>query len=87
MQEEITWNEDYENIYDLDDLDDAELRRIVQETLKEKIGRSILPIHHGARARGEVILAGRVGTDAERPDPPSGSVEDRIGIHELPGAS
>jgi hypothetical protein len=69
---------DYENIYDLDDLDDAELRRIVQETLKEN--RSIDPADITVHVReGKVILAGRVGTDAERRIAER-VVEDRIGI-------
>src|SRR5687768_1494267 len=56
---------DFENIHDLDDLDDRELRDVV---------RSHLRAHHGIDADyitvlvddGTVVLEGRVGTDYER---------------------
>src|SRR5262245_43409377 len=56
---------DFENIHDLDDLSDRELRDVV---------RSHLAAHHGLDADyitvlvqdGAVILEGRVGTDYER---------------------
>jgi len=56
---------DFENIHDLDDLDDRELRDVV---------RSHLRAHHGIDAdyitvllkEGTVVLEGRVGTDYER---------------------
>jgi hypothetical protein len=56
---------DFENIHDLDDLDDRELRDVV---------RSHLRAHHGIDADyitvlvqdGAVVLEGRVGTDYER---------------------
>lgn len=56
---------DFENIHDLEDLDDRELRDVV---------RSHLRAHHGIDADyitvlvedGAVVLEGRVGTDYER---------------------
>ncbi len=69
---------DYEDIFDIEDLDDDELRQLVRETLRDN--RSIDPQDISIHVKdGLVVLAGRVGTDeelrvAER------LVSDRIGV-------
>lgn len=56
---------DYENLDDLDDLNDGEMRDLVREHLRNHNG--IDPDDITVRvADGEVVLEGRVGTDAER---------------------
>ncbi len=56
---------DFEDIFDTEDLDPNELRRLVRETLRDN--RSIDPQDINVHVRdGKVILAGRVGTDAEK---------------------
>lgn len=56
---------DYENMHDIDELDDSELRDLVKEQLREHQGLDIddITIH---AAKGVVTLSGRVGTDGER---------------------
>lgn len=72
---------DYENIFDIEDLDDGELRRLVRETLRQN--RSIDPDDITVHVReGRVILAGRVGTDAEKRIAER-VVADRIGLPNL----
>lgn len=69
---------DYEDIFDTEDLNPDELRRLVRETLRDN--PSIDPLDINIHVRGDkVILTGRVGTDeakriAER------VVGDRIGL-------
>jgi len=56
---------DFENIDDLDDLSDAELRALVRDRLAEHRGLDLrditVQVHNGV-----VELSGRVGTDGER---------------------
>lgn len=69
---------DFEDIFDTDNLDPDELRRLVRETLRDN--RSIDPLDITVHVRGEkVILAGRVGTDAEKRIAER-VVGDRIGL-------
>jgi len=72
---------DFEDIFDVDDLDPDELRHLVHETLRSS--RSIDPrdiaVHIEA---GKVVLAGRVGTDAEKRIAER-VVADRIGLTNL----
>jgi BON domain-containing protein len=56
---------DYEDIHNVDDLDDAELRRLVLEQLAQSKGVDIGEISVRA-SHGSVTLIGRVGTDGER---------------------
>ena len=56
---------DYENIDNVDDLDDDELRGLVRERLREHRGLDPADITVHVRD-GEVQLSGRVGTDGER---------------------
>ena len=56
---------DYENIDDIDELDDRELRDLVRERLAEHTALDIDDITVTVRDGG-VVLAGRVGTDGER---------------------
>ena len=56
---------DYENIDDIDELDDRELRDLVRERLAEHTALDIDDITVSARD-GTVVLAGRVGTEGER---------------------
>jgi hypothetical protein len=56
---------DYENIDDIEDLDDRELRDLVRERLAEHTALDIDDITVTAKD-GNVVLAGRVGTDGER---------------------
>jgi BON domain-containing protein len=56
---------DFEDIFDTEDLDPAELRRLVRETLRDN--NSIDPLDINVHVReGKVILTGRVGTDTEK---------------------
>jgi hypothetical protein len=69
---------DFEGIFDTEDLDPDELRRLVRETLRDN--RSIDPLDITVHVRdGRVILAGRVGTDAEKRIAER-VVGDRIGL-------
>lgn len=69
---------DFEDIFDTEDLDPEELRRLVRETLRDN--RSIDPLDIAVHVRsGKVILAGRVGTDAEKRIAER-VVGDRIGL-------
>jgi BON domain-containing protein len=56
---------DFENIHDLDDLDDRELQDVVRSHLRAHHGldADYITVHVG---NGEVALEGRVGTDYER---------------------
>lgn len=55
---------DYENLHDVDQLDDAELRALVREQLGEHGALDIEDITVHA-AKGVVTLSGRVGSDGE----------------------
>lgn len=69
---------DFEDIFDTEDLDSNELRRLVRETLRDN--RSIDPLDITVRVHdGNVILAGRVGTDVEKRIAER-VVADRIGL-------
>ena len=72
---------DFENLQDLDNLSDSELRRVVRERLEEHGGIDPADITVSVR-NGEVRLSGRVGTEmearvAER------VVTDQLGIVEV----
>jgi hypothetical protein len=56
---------DYENLHDVDDLDDRELRRLVREHLGAHLGLDVNDIEVSVR-NSAVTLAGRVGTESER---------------------
>ena len=56
---------DYENIDDIDELDDRELRDLVRERLAEHTALDIDDITVRVQD-GNVVLAGRVGSDGER---------------------
>lgn len=56
---------DYEDIYDLDDLDDDELRRLVRERLTDNNFVDVDDISVRV-ADGVVHLSGRVGTEGEQ---------------------
>jgi hypothetical protein len=56
---------DFENLHDIQDLDDRELRDLVREQLAEHGALDVDDITVTARD-GRVVLAGRVGTDGER---------------------
>ena len=56
---------DFEDIHDIDDLSDDELRGLVREHLAAHNGLDIDDITVQAQ-NGTVIIAGRVGTDGER---------------------
>jgi hypothetical protein len=56
---------DFENLHDIDELDDRELRVLVREQLSEHGALDIDDITVTAQD-GHVVLAGRVGTDGER---------------------
>ena len=56
---------DYENIDDIDELDDRELRDLVRERLAEHTALDVDDITVRVQD-GNVVLAGRVGTDGER---------------------
>ena len=55
---------DYEDIHDLDDLSDDELRELVRDHLREHAGIDVDDISVHAR-EGRVTLSGRVGTEGE----------------------
>lgn len=72
---------DFEDIFDTEDLDPQELRRLVRETLRDN--RSIDPLDINVHVReGKVILAGRVGTDTEKRIAER-VVADRIGLQNV----
>ncbi|MEO8946539.1 MAG: BON domain-containing protein [Gemmatimonadaceae bacterium] len=72
---------DFEDIFDTEDLDPDELRRLVRETLRDN--RSIDPLDITVHVRhGKVILAGRVGTDSEKRIAER-VVSDRIGLENV----
>jgi hypothetical protein len=72
---------DFEDIFDVDDLDPDELRHLVHETLRSN--RSIDPSEIAVHVQsGKVILAGRVGTDSEKRIAER-VVGDRIGLTNL----
>ncbi len=56
---------DYEDIHDLDDLSDDELRELVRNHLREHAGIDVDDITVEVRD-GAVVLSGRVGTEAEQ---------------------
>ena len=56
---------DYEDLHNIEELDDRELRDLVREQLREHTGLDIDDITVLA-ANGRVTLSGRVGTDGER---------------------
>ena len=56
---------DYENIHDIEELDDTELRDLVREQLAAHTALDIDDITVSA-ASGTVTLTGRVGTEGER---------------------
>ncbi len=69
---------DYEDIFDTEDMDPNELRRLVRETLRDN--RSIDPLDIDVHVRhGKIILSGRVGTDIEKRIAER-VVGDRIGL-------
>jgi BON domain-containing protein len=69
---------DFEDIFNTEDMDPGELRRLVRETLRDN--RSIDPLDITVHVRdGKVILAGRVGTDSEKRIAER-VVADRIGL-------
>lgn len=69
---------DYEDVFDVEDMDDGELRRLVREVLRGST--TIDPADINVHVReGKVILAGRVGTDAEKRIAER-IVGDRIGL-------
>ncbi len=69
---------DYEDIFDLEDLDEGELKRLVRQVLRDY--PSIDPDDITIHVQGDkVILAGRVGT-AEEKRIAERIVGDRIGI-------
>jgi hypothetical protein len=61
----MTHERDYENIHDIDQLDDRELRDLVREQLSAHGALDIDDITVTA-ARGNVTLSGRVGTEGEK---------------------
>jgi hypothetical protein len=69
---------DYEDIFDTEDLDDDELRRVVRELLRDNrsIDAADISIHIND---GKIVLEGRVGTDAERRIAER-VVSDRLGL-------
>lgn len=69
---------DYEDIFDIEDLDPDELRGLVRETLRQN--NSIDPLDINVHVRGDkVILTGRCGTDLEKRIAER-VVGDRIGL-------
>jgi hypothetical protein len=56
---------DFENLHDISELDDRELRDLVREQLSEHGALDIDDITVAAHD-GRVVLSGRVGTDGER---------------------
>lgn len=72
---------DYEDIFDIEGMDEGDLKRLVREVLREY--RTIDPVDINVHVQGtKVILAGRVGTDAEKRIAER-IVGDRIGITNL----
>lgn len=72
---------DYEDIFDIEDLDEGELKRLVRQVLRDN--KSIDPLDINIHVQGsKVILAGRVGTDAEKRITER-VVGDRIGIENV----
>jgi|HubBroStandDraft_6_1064221.scaffolds.fasta_scaffold113217_2 hypothetical protein len=69
---------DYEDIFDTDDLDNDELRRLVRDTLRDNrsIDATDISVHVH---EGQIMLAGRVGTDAEKRIAER-VIEDRLGL-------
>jgi hypothetical protein len=69
---------DYEDIFDTEDLSDDELHGLVRETLRDNrsIDADDISIHVH---QGKVVLAGRVGTDAEKRIAER-VIEDRLGL-------
>jgi hypothetical protein len=72
---------DYENLDDIEDLSDDELRGVVREHLAAHNGLDIDDITVSVKD-GEVTLAGRVGTDGERLVAEH-IVTDVIGVHSI----
>jgi hypothetical protein len=69
---------DFEDIFDTEDLNPEELKRLVRETLRDN--RSIDPLDINVHVRGDkVILTGRVGTEVEKRIAER-VVGDRIGL-------
>ncbi|MDQ2664934.1 MAG: BON domain-containing protein [Gemmatimonadota bacterium] len=56
---------DYEDLHNIEELDDNELRELVREQLREHAGLDIDEITVLV-SQGKVTLSGRVGTDGER---------------------
>src|SRR4051812_1019365 len=56
---------DYENLHNIDELDDRELRDLVREQLAQHTGLDIddITVHVND---GRITMSGRVGTDGER---------------------
>ncbi len=72
---------DYEDIFDIEDMGDDELRALVRETLKDN--RSIDPTEIFIHVRdGMVILSGRVGTEEELRITER-LLSDRLGLDEI----
>lgn len=72
---------DYEDIFDLEDLDEDELRQLVREVLRDY--PSIDPDGINIHVQGsKVILTGRIGTDAEKRIAER-IVGDRIGVQRV----
>ena len=65
LSKAATMAHDYEDLHDLDQLDDRELRDLVKEQLGQHSGLDVAEITVHA-SHGVVRLAGRVGTDQER---------------------
>lgn len=57
--------QDYENVFDLDDLSDDELRGLVRDQLEQNNGVDVDNILVQAKD-GHVTLSGRVGTESEK---------------------
>lgn len=72
---------DFEEVFDVDDLDDDELQQLVYETLRGTRSLDVheiqIHVHDGA-----VTLSGRVGTDGERRIAER-VVSDRIGVERV----
>ncbi len=72
---------DYEDVFDIEDMDEGELKRLVRQVLRDYQTIDPLDIHiHVQDAK--VILAGRVGTDEEKRIAER-IVADRIGIENV----
>ena len=56
---------DYEDLHNIEELDDNELRELVREQLREHAGLDIDEITVSA-SQGKVTLSGRVGNEGER---------------------